>query len=83
MRGRGGDQRSQAQSAERRAEREALVAKLKDRYEAGASISELAEEAGFSEVHTYRRLVEAGTKMRRPGPRSSKRSKIVNDSDGS
>jgi hypothetical protein len=66
MRGRGGDQRSHIRSAERRAEIEALGAKLKDRYEDGASISELAEEAGFSEVHTYRLLVAAGTKIRRP-----------------
>ncbi|MFD7499568.1 helix-turn-helix domain-containing protein [Streptomyces sp. NPDC059850] len=76
--------RSRAQFAARRAANEAC-AKLKERYEGGASVRELAEEAGMSESNMRRLLVEAGAKMRRSGPvlGSKRRSRNVNDSNGS
>lgn len=56
------------------AERESLTATLKDAYEKGASIRELAEEHQLSYGKVHRVLSEAGVQLRgRGGPHRQRR----------
>ncbi|MFF9280325.1 helix-turn-helix domain-containing protein [Streptomyces griseosporeus] len=52
--------------AQRAAERHRLALSLRERYEAGASVPELATDCGYSKATVYRLLRQAGTRMR-PG----------------
>ncbi|WP_328672674.1 helix-turn-helix domain-containing protein [Streptomyces sp. NBC_00328] len=58
-------------AAARAAERQKLVLSLRARYEAGATVPDLAEDCNYSIATVYRLLHQAGTRMRpqhRHGP---------------
>ncbi|WP_308122259.1 helix-turn-helix domain-containing protein [Streptomyces sp. TRM70350] len=51
-------------AAARAAERQRLAVSLRECYEAGATVPELAVDCGYSEATVYRLLHQAGTRMR-------------------
>ncbi|WP_439812351.1 helix-turn-helix domain-containing protein [Streptomyces sp. P9-2] len=51
-------------AAKRAAERHRLAVSLRERYEAGATVPELATDCGYSAATVYRLLRQAGTRMR-------------------
>ncbi|WP_079161219.1 helix-turn-helix domain-containing protein [Streptomyces fodineus] len=51
-------------AAKRAAERHRLAVSLRKRYQAGATVPELAADCGYSEATIYRLLHQAGTRMR-------------------
>jgi Mor family transcriptional regulator len=58
-------------AAERPAERQKLALSLRARYEAGATVPNLAKDCNYSIATVYRLLHQAGTRMRpqhRHGP---------------
>ncbi|MGW3652546.1 helix-turn-helix domain-containing protein [Streptomyces sp. NPDC000878] len=64
-------QTQRIRSAARAAERQKLALSLRARYEAGATVPDLAEECSYSVGTVYRLLHQAGTRMRpqhRHGP---------------